>query len=185
MVEILLLCAAISFVLITEMINTAVEHAVDLLTETYHPVARIIKDVCAGAVLISAVNAVIAGYLIFQRVLNIQIEVGLGRVRQSPYHLTFIALISVITLVVLGKIMFHRGTPLRGGMPSGHSAFVFSCWTIIALLTQNGLIAVLSFILCVLVARSRTQNKTHSFWEVVIGAALGILVTTLVFQFLT
>jgi len=184
-IEILLICAAIAFVLVAEMINTAMEHLVDLLTETFHPAARVIKDVFAGAVLIATINAIVVGYLIFQNRMNLQIEVGLSRIRQSPYHLTFIALILVLSLVVLGKIIFHKGTPLRGGMPSGHSAIVFSCWTIISLLTENGLITLLTLMLCILVARSRMQSKTHTFWEVLAGSLLGILVTTIVFQLLT
>ncbi|TYP54971.1 diacylglycerol kinase [Thermosediminibacter litoriperuensis] len=56
---------AVSLVIITEMINTAVETTVDMITERYHPLARIAKNVAAGAVLVAALNAVVIGYLIF------------------------------------------------------------------------------------------------------------------------
>ncbi|ADL07684.1 diacylglycerol kinase [Thermosediminibacter oceani] len=56
---------AVSLVIVTEMINTAVETTVDMITETYHPLARISKNVAAGAVLVAALNAVVIGYLIF------------------------------------------------------------------------------------------------------------------------
>jgi len=52
---------AVSFVLFAEMVNTAVEKTVDLFMSTYHPLAKIAKNVAAGAVLIAAVNAVIVG----------------------------------------------------------------------------------------------------------------------------
>ena len=56
---------AISFVLIAEMLNTAIEHVVDLVTDEDDPRAKIAKDVAAGAVLIAAVNAVAVAYLVF------------------------------------------------------------------------------------------------------------------------
>lgn len=52
---------AISLVFTTEMINTAVEKTVDLFMSTYHPLAKIAKNVAAGAVLVAAVNAIIIG----------------------------------------------------------------------------------------------------------------------------
>ena len=55
----------ISLVIIAEMINTAIEATVDLITDKYHPLAKIAKNVAAGAVLISAINAIIVGYIIF------------------------------------------------------------------------------------------------------------------------
>lgn len=55
----------ISFVIFAEMINTAIESAVDLVTEEYSDKAKIAKDVAAGAVLISAINAICMGLIIF------------------------------------------------------------------------------------------------------------------------
>jgi diacylglycerol kinase (ATP) len=63
--DLLILFFAISLVLITEMVNTAIEAAVDLYTNTFHPLARIAKNVAAGAVLVSAVNAVLVGVFVF------------------------------------------------------------------------------------------------------------------------
>ena len=55
----------VSLVLSLELVNTAVEAIVDLLTVAHHPLAKTAKDAAAGAVLIAAVGAAIAGYLIF------------------------------------------------------------------------------------------------------------------------
>lgn len=52
-------------VLISEAINTAIEIDIDLTSPEYHPYARDTKDVASGAVLISAVTAVIVGVLVF------------------------------------------------------------------------------------------------------------------------
>ena len=49
---------AIAFVLIAEMINTAVEAAIDVATTSFDPLAKLAKDIAAGAVLIATVNAV-------------------------------------------------------------------------------------------------------------------------------
>ena len=63
--DMLTLLFCISLVIATEMINTAVETVVDLVTPNYNPLAKLAKDVAAGAVLIASANAVIAGLLIF------------------------------------------------------------------------------------------------------------------------
>ena len=48
-----------------ELVNTAVEAVVDLVTEELHPLAKISKDTAAGAVLIAAIMAAIVGLIIF------------------------------------------------------------------------------------------------------------------------
>lgn len=63
-IDFLLIINAISLVLFAEMVNTAVEKTVDLFMSTYHPLAKIAKNVAAGAVLIAALNAVILGFII-------------------------------------------------------------------------------------------------------------------------
>ncbi|MEB3197279.1 MAG: diacylglycerol kinase family protein [Candidatus Sericytochromatia bacterium] len=59
------LIAVVSSLVVTmEMINTAIENAVDLYTHRRHPLAKIAKDVAAAAVLVSAINAVLVGVLL-------------------------------------------------------------------------------------------------------------------------
>lgn len=62
---ILLICAMI--VIVTEMVNTSVEKTIDLYTDQYHPLAKIAKDVAAGAVLIGAIISIIIGIIIFSK----------------------------------------------------------------------------------------------------------------------
>jgi diacylglycerol kinase (ATP) len=64
-IEWMMLVMAAGFVLVTEAVNTAIEIDIDLTSPTYHPYAKDTKDVAAGAVLISALTAVIIGILIF------------------------------------------------------------------------------------------------------------------------
>ena len=53
------------FVISLELVNTAIENTVDLITQEKHPKAKIAKDVAAGAVLVAAITAVIIGLIIF------------------------------------------------------------------------------------------------------------------------
>lgn len=61
----LLLLLAITLVLTAELLNTAIEATIDLVSPDVHPLARVAKDTAAGAVLITAVFAVIAGIYVF------------------------------------------------------------------------------------------------------------------------
>ena len=63
--ELLFVLTAIALVLITEMLNTAIEAAVDLKTMEYRPLARLAKNVAAGAVLCAALFALIVGCVVF------------------------------------------------------------------------------------------------------------------------
>ncbi len=180
--ELLALTITITLVLASEMINTAIELIVDMIKSEFHPIARVIKDVSAGIVLLTSINAVIVGYALFARRIPFGMEVGIDRIRHSTWHVTFIAIIVVLFLCILGKIVFHKGTPLRGGMPSGHSAVAFSMWTVIAFLTNNAVVITLAFMMAFLIARHRIKDAVHTLWEVLAGAILGIFVTTLIFQ---
>jgi len=64
-IEFMIILLAITLVVTLEMMNTAIEKVVDLLTERYHILALIAKDVAAGAVLIASIVALIIGALIF------------------------------------------------------------------------------------------------------------------------
>ena len=182
--ELIILCLTIAFVLFAEMFNTALEHTIDIVKEDFHPLARIVKDISAGAVLLSAIAAIIVGYTLFATRLGVRLEDNIMKIQQSSWHITFIILIVILALVVLSKILLHSGTPLRGGMPSGHSAIAFSIWTILSLLYPKSIVVFLVFILAFLVARSRVRDNVHSVLEVFSGSALGILVTLLMFQLL-
>ncbi len=182
--EFLLLLFAISLVVVAEMINTAIERVIDLITEDYHPLARVVKDVAAGAVLIAAINSIVVGYLLFFDRLNSYSDLLLFRIKNSPIHLTFVALLIAIILTVGLKAKFYRGrgTHFQGGTVSGHAAVSFCIATIIAFIVHNALITTLVYGLAALVGESRIEGKIHSLFEVLTGGVLGIIVGILVFQ---
>jgi diacylglycerol kinase (ATP) len=63
--EFIVLLLAIAMVIATELLNTAIENAVDLSCDRYHPLAKAAKDVAAGAVLLTALISAIIGVLVF------------------------------------------------------------------------------------------------------------------------
>lgn len=180
--DFLFICFAISFVLVCEMINTGLELMTDMLSETYHPLVRIIKDIAAGAVLIASVNAVITGYLLLSKYLAGTIEIGLTRIIESPWYWTFICIFGVLIISVGTKIFLHRGTPFAGGMPSAHTAMAFSVWTMVSLLSEQPIVIALTFLVALLVAQSRVATGIHKLKEVIMGAFLGVFLTLLFFQ---
>ena len=65
-IEMSILCFAISFVLIAEIVNTSLEVNLDFLNgNKFHPTIKTIKDILAGVVLIASINAIIVGCIIF------------------------------------------------------------------------------------------------------------------------
>lgn len=183
--EILLLLITICLVMVTEMMNTAIEINTGLISDSYNPLVRIIKDIAAGCVLVAALNAFFVGYLLFfSHFSYVDVQSSVSVLKSSPWHFTLIILLIVLFSVIFGKVLFHRGTPLRGGMPSGHSALSFAIWMIVVFFTGHLPVIILTFILAVLVARSRLVGGIHTFWEVLAGSILGILVPLLIFQIL-
>jgi diacylglycerol kinase (ATP) len=184
--ELMALLVAISFVLIAEMVNTAIEATIDLSTTSFDPLAKMAKDIVAGAVLIAAVNAVVVGYLVFADRLTEPSSRLVTRVREAPINLTLIALILIVLIVIASKALTGRGTPLSGGLPSGHAAVAFGGWAAITFIVDEQRIAVsfVALIMALLVAQTRVESGIHTVTEVALGAAIGIVVTTILFQVL-
>ena len=182
--ELIALLLSIAFVLIAEMINTAIEGAVDVSTTSFDPNAKLAKDIAAGAVLIATVNAVAVGYLVFSQQLADRSSRILDRLGNAPAELTLIALVLTSIVVIATKALTHRGTPLRGGLPSGHAGLAFAGWMAITLVVteQRFLVSFVSFILALLVAQTRVESGIHSALEVTYGALLGSLTTLVLFQ---
>jgi len=125
---------------------------------------------------------VVVGYLIFSRHMPLHVEDTILRIKQSPWNITLLVFIAVMALTIMGKVIFHKGTPFRGGMPSGHAAMAFAVWTIIAFSTADTFIIALTLVMAFLIAKSRVSLGIHTLWEVIAGCALGILTTILIFQ---
>jgi diacylglycerol kinase (ATP) len=184
-IELIALLLAIAFVLITEMLNSAIEGAIEISTTSFDPNAKLAKDIAAGAVLIATVNAVAIGYLVFAGQAADKSTRLLDKILNAPAKVTLIALVLVIFVVIGTKAWTGRGTPLRGGIPSGHAALAFAGWIAVTYLVGDShrfIISIVTFVMALLVAQTRVESGVHSALEVLYGGALGALVTLVVFQ---
>ena len=168
-------------VISAELVNTSIEAAIDMTTNYYHPLAKVAKNAAAGAVLITAINALVVGYVIFGDKLAHLSYTLVGKVKNSEPYTILIVLVIVCIATIIAKAIFGEGTPLKGGMPSGHSAIAFSIATAISLITEEPICIMLSFLMAFITAQSRVDSEVHSIIEVIVGAAFGILLTLLIF----
>ncbi|MFH1868593.1 MAG: diacylglycerol kinase [Candidatus Omnitrophota bacterium] len=186
-IEIMILCITIALVLITEMLNTALEIILTKAYAAYSYWVKTVKDIAAGAVLVASINAIIIGYFLFFS--NVTIHAFATReilkISESDWHISFFILLSLVGIVVIGKTFFHRGKPLRGGMPSGHTSVAFSIWMLVALISQNTLLIFTVLLLAVMIAQSRVSRHYHTPWEVLVGAVLGSVATVLLYRLFT
>ena len=133
-----------------------------------------------GAVLIATVNAIAVGYLVFSRAGRRARSQLLDRLRDAPAEVTLIALVLTILVVIATKACTGRGTPLRGGLPSGHAALAFAGWMAATYILGDASTASSSrrstLIMALLVAQTRVEAGVHSALEVVYGGLLGALI---------
>lgn len=182
-IEFIIICFTIAIVIICELFNTAIEVVIDTLIDIYHPKAKVVKDTAAGAVFISALVSIFVAYMIFFDRVSTSLEIGIVRIRQTPMHITIMAILLTLLAVLFLKTFFKKGTPFSGGMPSGHSAIAFSATTAVALYSNNVNITILFLIVSLLVVQSRLEGKIHTVIELIAGAVIGFAVTLLLFQF--
>lgn len=184
--ELAALVITIMIVLLTEMINTALEFVVDLVTSEYHPLAKLAKDVSAGAVLVTSMGAVLVGYLILADDLGPLSLNTLDTVRSWPGHLTLISLGIVTLAVLLVKAFTHAPNSFAGGMPSGHAAVSFSGWVAASFIASEGqyggIVSVIALLMALLVCQSRVESGMHTVYQVAAGAVIGVLATVTIFQ---
>lgn len=185
-IEFGLLALSILFVLAAELFNTAVEAVVDLVSPGYHPLARTAKDTAAGAVLVAACGAAVVGYLILSKYVLPRYREALEMFGTPSDLGTVVSVLIVIIVVIMVKSLTGRGTPLHGGIPSGHAAVAFSIATSVSINTRDPLISILCIALAAMVSHSRLLMRIHSLREVLYGSCIGTgitLVILLIFKF--
>ncbi len=189
--ELAILVLTILVVFVTEMFNTAMEFVVDMVTSEYHPLAKLAKDVSAGAVLVSSIGAVLVGYLILADDLGPLSLETLETIRRWPGHLTLVSLGLVVLIVLFVKAVTRSPNAFAGGMPSGHAAVAFAAWVAASFIAVDGgagryagLVSVITLLMALLVCQSRVESGIHSVYQVAMGALIGVLVATATFQLL-
>lgn len=180
--ELLSIIIVVSMVFFAEIINTAIETIVNVMIKVYHPKAKIIKDVAAAGVLVASLNAIVVAHIVFVKRLDSGLDMVIDRLRSYPPHIALVSIILTVIVVILLKLLYNKGTPFRGGMPSGHTAVAFVITTSIALWFKDVTLVFLCFALSFLVAQSRIEAKIHNLFEVIAGALVGIFITIFVFS---
>ena len=184
-IEFMIILFSIILVVFAEMVNTAIERTVDLVVQDYNPIAKYVKDVSAGAVLITAINAIVCAYLIFYEKFASVGDLSLFKIKNSDNHLAFVCLFLVVALTIGGKFLLAKkngGTYFQGGAVSGHCAIAFCAATIISMVAENSLVTTASFGLALLVGESRVEGKIHTMGQVISGSILGICVAIFIFK---
>lgn len=183
--EFLCLTFAVFFVIFAEMQNTAIETIVDLITEKYHPKAKIAKDVGAGAVVLAAVNAVIVAYFLFFRKTDVA-QMGtsiFSTMIASPMHLAFVGII-LTTIAVLGIKTIVAIKQRKNGnvpfIPSGQSAIAFAILTAIWITANDPITFCLGLVLSLMVVGNRLYSA-RKFSEVLFGAFMGTLIVMMIY----
>ena len=168
--------------LMAEMFNTAVEAVVDLVTQSYHPLAKFAKDIAAGAVLITVMNALIVAFLLFFGGREWpDLSATLGMKEPSWPTVVAVGAILLAALVMMSKVRGGKGKLWKGGIVSAHTALGFFLCLAILYVSRNIAAAVLAFTMAVLIAQSRVEAKIHTVKEVVAGALLAVVLSVAVY----
>lgn len=182
--EILVLLFMVTFVLVAEMFNSAIEAVVDLVSPNYHPLAKFAKDISAGAVLVTTVMAIIVGLMILMGEDNwerLSISLASHDIGLPVIVRLGLGVFTVVLLVVIGKGIGKHGQVFRGGLVSGHAAIGFFLATSMYFLTDNALVPTIGILLASLVAQSRYEAKFHTVFELTMGATVGAVLGIVLF----
>ncbi|MCS1350474.1 diacylglycerol kinase family protein [Mechercharimyces sp. CAU 1602] len=173
--EVLLLFMAIVLVLVAELFNTVVEAVVDMVTKEYHPLAKVAKDVAAGAVLLCAGLAVIIGISVFYPVME-SVTLTAWRESNAPID-TRVTVVLVfdffLTLLVKGFMVRAKKSAWE---PSMTTSLSFCIATLIAMTMPKLYVALLVYTLAALIAYTRFRVNIRRTRPVVIGSLLGVAV---------
>lgn len=183
-VYVVIIVMLVGSVLALELVNTAIEAIVDLLTLSHHPLAKVAKDAAAGAVLTLSLTALVVGYLVFYEAIQTGGTAVYEQIRSVSLSVVFVAMLLTLALTVLLKVYVGRGSPLHGGAVSGHAALAFVAACFIFVLSSSPLVGTLGFILALMVAQSRVEGGIHTVVEVVYGTAVGAVVAMAIFLLL-
>ncbi|MBR6688520.1 MAG: diacylglycerol kinase [Clostridia bacterium] len=183
-VELICLVITIGFVIFAEMINSVVEYVVNLITTEYNLDAKAAKDIAAGGVLIASTISVIVAYLLFIDKLKVASTELLHAVLSTRSHITVVILFVVVLLVAILKGIFTK----RGernyvkSFPSARVMISFALATYLLVITESLLVGGVAFVLSVMVSSMKRENDKTTMIQVVLSAALGILVVLALYQ---
>lgn len=182
--EMIVLLFMISFVVVAEMFNSAIEAVVDIAEPKYHPLAKFAKDMAAGGVLITTMTAIVVALLLFVgdgRWQEISLQLKSPELQTGVPQRIIVGFAILMAAVIIGKGLGKRGQVLKGGLVSGHAAFAFFFAGVLVFLTGKLLPGLIGLFLAFMVAQSRWESKIHSPFELTLGAVLGSGIAVVLF----
>lgn len=105
--EFVMLILCFAFVITSEMINTAIETLTNLQSPSYNFLAKVAKDVAAGAVLISAIASIIVGFIVFFKPHRLALTI-MYIITNPLYCVLFIVLILLSILFIFNGTKFFN-----------------------------------------------------------------------------
>jgi diacylglycerol kinase len=177
-VEILFIILAIILVIMTELINTAIEQTVDLAMPNEHPVAKIAKDLAAASVLVAAAFAIAVGAIVFYEPIDRWFHHRVNTHKMISAESVWLYLALVLVTVIVMETRFSRSRKLR---PSIWIAIAFSLSTLITLLSTNTLASLLAYSLAFLFMVMLYEKKNRPLSVSLFGALIGTAITILAF----
>ncbi|OPH47460.1 diacylglycerol kinase [Paenibacillus ferrarius] len=178
--DILFILLAVTLMIVTELINTAIEKTVDLAMPDRHPLAKIAKDVAAASVLVSAGFAVIVGMVVFYEPIDRLLRKSSTQETQISAGTTWVLLALVILTVIVIETRFSdKGKLVR---PSLLTAIAFAIATVIAIFVSQTIVALLAYTMAALIFIMLYDKKTRPFPALFLGALIGVVVTILAFS---
>lgn len=176
------ICLTIGFVIFAEMINSAVEYIVDLVTDKYDERAKAAKDIAAGCVLIASCVSVVVAYFLFEDKLYDATTHIIKSILSSKLHILFTILFAITLLVVILKGYFSKDDEYSKSNPSLRVALAFGLTTYSYLITKSLLICGVTFILSILISQMKVQNSKTRPIYILLSALLGILIVIVIYQ---
>lgn len=180
--ELVIILIVVALVFITELFNTSIEILSDKVESNKDERIKMVKDISAAAVLISAVLSVIVGIIIFSKKISSNTPLLIQKISALPEYVYLFVFVFVLLSSMFVKILYMRikgrGANVQGGIISVHSALAFSTFTFIAIHNWNDYVSIfMSLVLALLVAQSRLEAKIHTLQEIINGAIFGIIIT--------
>ncbi len=178
--EILFILLAIVLILVTELINTAIEKTVDLIVQDTHPLAKIAKDVAAAAVLVTSVFAASVGMIVFYNPLNdLLYQV---REKVNPMSVGIIWIIIALILLAVIVVQARYSTNHKVTRPSIITALAFSMSTLMTLYITETPVILLSYSLSGLIMIILYEKTDRSFPSLILGGFFGSFITYISYQ---
>ncbi|MCR8641973.1 diacylglycerol kinase family protein [Paenibacillus sp. N1-5-1-14] len=174
---------SIFLIFAAEVMNTAVEEAVDLTTDQIHPIAKIAKDCAAGAVLICGVFAILVGVIVFWEPAILLLQGELPYVDKKLTVQT-VAFTFILIILITGLPHLIWGTLNKPVTIHAFVALLFAGATMTGFITSSGVLVGMGYVLAILISTIVIWNR-RTLRSAFLGVIVGCVVTLLVAVYYT